>query len=148
MQKLKKVIHELVEMFEELNRVEEKKKEAILKDRPVEVEEIMKQEQALTLRFKSCEKKVEELLCQEGQTGKNLKEVLDSLGRDQREELLPDYEKLKEELSSYQEIRMTVNELLNVKLYNIKRKLEEHGEIYSADGRYKERWDKGRVRRG
>ena len=146
MQKLKALINELTGMFEELNGVEDKKKEAILKDRPTEVEDCMKQEQVLTLRFKSCEKKVEEMLKQAGEEDKTLKDLLDQLSPEEREELLPLYERLQSSVLSYRELNNTVADLLKVRLHSVEKKIEQAG-IYTSSGGHKTSDSDGRVRR-
>lgn len=133
MDRLSELVKNLTSLLEELIRVEERKLEAARDGRVVAVEDCMKEEQVFTMQFRACEKKVDEVLTEEGFAGKSLSGIIPLLSGKRREELEALQRRLQDTLSHYHEVSDAAAELMKVQLYKMDRKLEEAGKGKAAE---------------
>ncbi len=134
MEKLRTLISELNGLFNELNVVEASKMDALKKDQVITVEELMKKEQALTLQFRSYEKKAQRMLEEEGMPDGTLRDLIAYANAADRQSLMESFERLQREVQIWKEVNEEACKLLKIKLHRTNRKLSESG-IYDSHGK-------------
>lgn len=146
MKGLNELLQEMIRLFEEVISLEMEKTEAIRKRRITMLESCMKREQVMTLQFRSCEKKLQDILDKYGEKDITLKEILSKLREPEKSQTKQLYVRLQECVIHFREINETAAELLKVQLYKTEKQMEAAG-IYNKAGKEIKEKDSFRVRK-
>lgn len=133
MGELKKIILELIGIFQELLPIEKTKMGAAADYNVALMEECMKKEQAAILQIKGLDRKREELLADNGWEGKTFRQILEELPEESRKELQPLFYKLEEEIQAFCSVNENANEIIKTNLHVVDSMAEKSG-IYTGEG--------------
>lgn len=125
MDRLNELIQKLTELLKELTEVEKRKLEAVRGRKVLDVEECIKSEQVYTMRFRACEKKLSDILADESYEGMTLRVIIDKLPAESREKTETLWEKLKDALTDFHDVKDAADDLLRIELYRMNKALQE-----------------------
>lgn len=140
-----KVIEDYIKLFEELIAVEQTKLEAAAKNRVSFVEDCMHKEQAAVLRMRGLEQKRELEQKNLGMENYTFRQILEEAPDDIASLLSPLFDRLSDQVRSFQAVSGSAREMIEVNLHMIQSALAsaEKG-TYSVDGKKEEGKDNGR----
>ncbi len=134
MEEYKKILEEMTNVFHELTSIASVKLEAASKNRVTTVEECMKKEQPIVMKLRGIEQKREKLQAQLGYDGLAFREIIDTVGDGEKEELLPVYDGLSRAIQMFQKINDDVEQAIRLNLRDIDRALNKQSESVYTDG--------------
>lgn len=127
MQEFKKIIEELIQLFQELSVVEQDKFNATAKNRITFVEDCMNQEQVLILKLRGLEKRRENEMQKLGFFGKSFREILELVTVEQKAELEPLFHELSDKIKAFKQINDEASKLIEVNLHKINKQVAAAG---------------------
>lgn len=114
-----KIIEEFIELFDGLISVEQSKLEATVKNRVTFVEECMNKEQAAILRLRGLEQKREAEQERLGMKDYTFRQILEHAPEDSVTELTPLFNRLSEQVRTFQSISESAKNAIEVNLHVI-----------------------------
>lgn len=136
MEKFKKVIQDLIAIFEEYLPLEQKKLKAVQEDNVAVVEECMTQEQALILKLRGLEHKRESAQKELGWEGKNFSQILETVSKEDRPEMQKLFDDLERTMGVFQDTNKNAMLTMEVHLREINKiiKMKDPEGRYSQEG--------------
>ncbi len=134
MEKFKKVLEELTELFVELAAIAQVKLESVTSGRVATLEECMTKEQALSMKLRGLDLKREEAQRELSFQDMSFSKILERLNDKDREYIVPVFDGLSRSIQLYQQINEDVTELIKLKRRMIDKSLNKQGYIYESDG--------------
>lgn len=125
MEKFKKIIEELTELFAELAEVESRKLRAIAESNIKEMEACMKEEQVGIMKLKVLEKKRADAQKELSLPGQTFKQIIEGCGDGEKDELQGLYQQLEETLKTFNQNAASTKTALETNLYSIDAILED-----------------------
>nr|WP_294680607.1 flagellar export chaperone FlgN [uncultured Anaerotignum sp.] len=121
---LEKILIETKAILQDISVVEEKKFQAAIKNHILEIEDCIKKEQALLLRFKGVEHK--RLLLQKEMQAEDmtLKQIIETVSPEERDGLQAAFYELEHALKVYEEIYGRAKTAIEVNLHRINTEME------------------------
>lgn len=132
MDRLFELVRKLTDMLTELTEIEREKIEAIRSRKVLVVEECMKSEQVYTLQFRTLEKKLEELLKEEGAEGIPLSAIIEKLPAGEKAAAGELWNRLQTALTDFRGVKDVAEDLLKVELHKMEKAVREKEEQQSA----------------
>lgn len=132
MDKFKKVILDLIALFEEYLPLEQKKLQAVQMDDVATVETCMTQEQALVLKLRGLEQKREKALEELGWGGKNFSQIVALAPEEEKQELQKLFDDLDRSMSVFKDVNDNAMTTMSLR----RRELEKIIKIKDSEGRY------------
>lgn len=123
MEKFRNVIDEMIQFFDEMIGLYERKQESLNSNRLMKLEELLNEEQALALKMKGLEKKRERVLVQMGKENLTFREIIQEMEGDSREEMRNMYERLSSKVASFQALKESVASQLEINQMDLHIKL-------------------------
>lgn len=118
------VIEELIRLFKDLSQVEEKKLEAVKKNRVTHVEDCMNQEQAAILKLRGLEKRLEVSQEELGCPKCTFRQILDKAsGTENYSRLKALFDALSRQVRQFQDISESARTLLEINLHVLNKTL-------------------------
>lgn len=127
MEKLKKLLEESADLYNNFLELEYNKYDAVLKNDIESLDDIVSKEQAFYLKMRGLEQKREKLISSMSMSGKTLKEIIDCSG-DAKNMLNEEYDKLNGIVSEVKKISHMCKTLLEVRLHRIDKAMSQLGE--------------------
>lgn len=124
---LEKILKETDAVLQEISAVEEKKFQAAVKNHILVIEECIKKEQALLLRFKGLEQKRVSLQKDMNAENMTLKQIIETAPPDEKVGLQAAFSSLETSLENYQEIYGRAKRAIEVNLHKINAAVEALG---------------------
>ena len=118
------LIKELIELFDALIAVEQKKLDSVVNNNISVVEECMKKEQAFVLRLRGLEQQRESIQTAMGMQGMAFREILTKVPQEILDELAPLFQELSEKVRAFQSVNDNAKEAIQVNLYQIQSVLD------------------------
>lgn len=138
MQEFKKVIEEMIGLFEGLTAVERRKVEASKRNDVAAIEECMKKEQAAVMKLKGLDRQREQAARDNGWEGKSFREILE-MDPENRRELGTLFDALTDKLHIFQECLGDAAGIISVNLHLVNEEMDRRGAgIYDGTGSQKE----------
>ena len=129
------LIKELIELFDALIAVEQKKLDSVVNNNISVVEECMKKEQAFVLRLRGLEQQRESIQTAMGMQGMAFREILTKVPQEILDELAPLFQELSEKVRAFQSVNDNAKDAIQVNLYQIQSVLDpsfDGSRFYSA----------------
>ena len=129
------LIKELIELFDALIAVEQKKLDSVVNNNISVVEECMKKEQAFVLRLRGLEQQRESIQSAMGMQGMAFREILTKVPQEILDELAPLFQELSEKVRAFQSVNDNAKDAIQVNLYQIQSVLDpsfDGSRFYSA----------------
>lgn len=117
-------MQDMIKFFDEFSKVLQEKIEAIEQNNATQLEEIMKKEQAFSMKVRGLEKAREAALEEIGLTAEDFKTMVYSPTDDEQQEVSTIYFQLKEKLNNYTTSSDIIRAQVEIKLHSIKMVLE------------------------
>lgn len=136
-----KIIEELITLFDHLIPIEQEKLDAAVKNRVSFVEDCMHKEQAAVLQLRGLEQKRESEQKRLGLEGYTFRQILECAPEDAAAALNPLFDRLAEQVRTFQSVSASARDIIEVNLHVIQRALaaEAPGKAtYSAAGQKKD----------
>ena len=118
------LIKELIELFDALIAVEQKKLDSVVNNNISVVEECMKKEQAFVLRLRGLEQQRESIQTAMGMQGMAFREILSKVPQEISDELAPLFQELSEKVRAFQSVNDNAKDAIQVNLYQIQSVLD------------------------
>lgn len=134
------ILEEQLHLYEEFLKIEEEKYSVILADNVSRLDEIVTEEQAFFLKSRGLDQKREHILMEVGLTGKNLKEVIESINTSDKDRFSEIHRKIFNVLHTFKEKNNQCQDLVQIRLHRAQamvRKLDEskaNNKVYFKDG--------------
>lgn len=135
--KFKAIITELIELFNELSKIETKKLNAVVENNLKDLEECMKDEQVGIMKLKVLEKRREDAQDALGLEKLSFKEIISTLENEQKYEMERMYAALEEALANFNKHADSTKIAIETNLYsidNILESLKEHSKKKDNEG--------------
>lgn len=137
----KKIIEELIALFDHLIPIEQEKLDAAIKNRVTFVEDCMHKEQAAVLQLRGLEQKREAEQIRLGMKGYTFRQILEQAPEEATAVLDPLFKQLGERVRTFQSISESARNIIEVNLHVIQSALAAEGPgktTYSATGQKKD----------
>ena len=118
------LIKELIELFDALIAVEQKKLDSVVNNNISVVEECMKKEQAFVLRLRGLEQQRESIQTAMGMQGMAFREILTKVPQEILDELAPLFQEHSEKVRAFQSVNDNAKDAIQVNLYQIQSVLD------------------------
>lgn len=129
------IIKEFIQLFESLITIEQTKLDAALKNRVSFVEDCMNKEQAEILHLRGLEQKRERAQAELNMKDFTFREILEKAPDDVSSVLKPMFDKLSEQVRTFQSISESARESIELNLHMIQSSLAQTGSgTYTPDG--------------
>lgn len=131
------IIKDFIQLFTTLNTVEQEKLDAAVKNRVSFVEDCMKKEQAAVLRMRGLEQKREAAQKELHMEGMKFREILEHVPEDVEEVLRPLFDRLSEQVHTFQSLNDNARDIIEVNLHVIQSAMASqsgNSERYSPTG--------------
>ncbi len=136
MEKFRKVITDLTDLFHQLIGIEQVKLRAVSTHQVAMVEECMNKEQALLLKLRGLELERERAQEKAGFGGMRFREILEQVSSEEREALLPLFEGLSQAIQMFKNVNSDANTALATNLHMVEKVLDmKNGGVYDGKGR-------------
>ncbi len=136
MDEFKKIIEQLISLFEQLTKIETVKLDAVAGKHVGTVEDCVTQQQALLLKLRGLEQARERAQAKAGYAGMQFREILEKVPDDEREDLFRLFDSLSREIQMFREVNNDSNQLLRTHLHSIDKALRSKaGSTYNGDGK-------------
>lgn len=136
MDEFKKIIEQLISLFQQLTKIERVKFEAAAGNHVGTVEDCSTQQQALLLKLRGLEQARERAQKKAGYEGMQFRQILENCPDSEREELFQLFDGLSREIQMFQEVNDGANQILKMNLHMIDKALRSKtGKIYNSDGK-------------
>ncbi|MEG0091502.1 MAG: flagellar export chaperone FlgN [Oscillospiraceae bacterium] len=122
--KIQSIMEDMINFFAEFAAILQSKIEAINQNDVTKLEDIMKQEQAFSMKVRGLEKSREAAMAQAGLNAQQFKDIVNSPQSENEEELAKVYFLLKEKLDEYTNLSEVVKAQVELRLHSIKMILE------------------------
>ncbi len=132
MERFKKVINDLIVLFEESLPLEHEKLKAVQNDDVAAVEDCMRREQAVMMKMKGLEQKREKVQQELGWQDKSFREIINAVPEDDRQEMKELFDRLSNAVKVFQDANQSALDMMKVHLKDIERVMK----IKDAEGRY------------
>lgn len=132
MDKFKKVIRDMIALFEDHLPLEQKKLKAVQMDDVATVEACMTQEQALVLKLRGLDQKRERVMKELGWDGKTFSQIVASAPEEERQELQKLFEDLDRSMGVFKDVNDNAMTTMEVHLRDIEKVIK----IKDPEGRY------------
>lgn len=139
MERFEQVIQNMIRFFDEFKEIEQKKLEAVQKERITFLEDSMNKEQAYILKLRGLEQEREQAQKQCGWERKTFREILQLVSEEEKQHLEPLFLTLSKKIKEFQTINEDVNTLMKIKLHKINTVLENNGASYTHNGNIESR---------
>ncbi len=133
MEEYKRLLKEMINVFNELTSIASVKLESASKNRVATVEECMKKEQPIVMKLRGLEQKREQVQAKLGYEGMQFKQIVAVVNPETREELLPVYEGLSRAIQMFQEINEDVEQMIRLNLREIDKALDRQSDTIYKD---------------
>jgi len=137
MDKFKKVICDLIALFEEYLPLEQKKLRAVQVDDVATVEACMTQEQALVLKLRGLDQKREKAMKELGWEGKTFSQIVEMAPEEEQQELQKLFEDLDRSMGVFKDVNDNAMTTMEVHLRDIDKVIK----IKDPEGRYGQQGD-------
>lgn len=118
-------MQDIIKFFDEFSEILQDKIDAIEQNNVTKLEQIMKQEQAFSMKIRGLEKSRQTALAQSGLTQEDFKIVMQSPQDDEEIETAAVYRLLKERLAKYTQASEVIQAQVDIRLHSIKLLLEK-----------------------
>ena len=136
MDEFKKIIEQLISVFQQLTKIEHVKLDAAAGKHVGTVEDCVTQQQALLLRLRGLEQSREREQKKAGYEGLQFREILERCPDSEREGLFQLFDSLSREIQMFREVNADSNEILKTNLHMIDKALRtKTGKTYNSDGK-------------
>jgi len=119
------LIKEMTEFFDAFQLIEKNKLQAAASNDILELEELMKKEQAEILVLRGFERKQQEIQAQMGCQGLTFKEIIAKAPESDRPELENVYSRLSDSLDLFQKTTQSVKQAIDINLHAIQKALQK-----------------------
>lgn len=136
MEKFRRVVNDLIKLFEESLSLEHRKLKAIEQDRVADVEECMKQEQALVMKLRGLDQKRLRVQKELGWEGKNFRQIIEVVPQEERLEMQQLLERLERAMLVFQDTNQSAMDMMKIHLREIEKviKFKDPEGQYSQEG--------------
>lgn len=121
---LEKILIETKAILQEISVVEEEKFQAAIKNHILMIEDCIKKEQALLLRFKGIEQKRLHLQKEMNAENMTLKQIIETVSSEEKDALQAAFRELEKALKTYEEIYNRAKTAIEVNLHRINAEVE------------------------
>lgn len=134
MEQFKNVIQNMILLFESLEKWEQKKLEAVTKNKITLLEETMNKEQAEILKLRGKEKELYTIQKQNGWEGKSFREIIELIPVEERYEYEELFQKFSKSIERFQGINEEAKKSLSLQIHAINKVMQENGMEYTNSG--------------
>lgn len=135
MEQFKKVIRNMISLFENLEQLEQKKIEAVSKNNLVLLEEAMNKEQAEILKLRGSERELYDTQKKCGWESKTFREICLLVSEDDRKELEELFQQFSTGIERFQLANEESKKALNIQIYAINKAMQQGGTAYDDSGK-------------
>ena len=136
MDEFKKIIEQLISVFQQLTKIEHVKLDAAAGKHVGTVEDCVTQQQALLLRLRGLEQSREREQKKAGYEGLQFREILERCPDSELEGLFQLFDSLSREIQMFREVNADSNEILKTNLHMIDKALRtKTGKTYNSNGK-------------
>lgn len=134
MEQFKNVIRNMIELFDNLEKLEQKKLEAVTKNKIILLEETMNKEQAEILKLRGKEKELYSIQKQYGWEGKRFRDIISLIPVDEKQEFEDLFQNFSKSIERFQGINEEAKKSISIQLYSINKAMQENGMEYTGNG--------------
>lgn len=135
MEQFKNVIKNMIVLFQNLERLEQKKIDAVSKNNLTALEETMNKEQAEILKLRGAERELYSIQKQCGWEGKTFREILLLISGDDKKEFEELFHQFSSAMKSFQMTNEEAKQSLNIQIYTINKAMQQSGIEYNDSGK-------------
>lgn len=139
MEQFKNIIKSMISLFESLEVWEQKKIDAVTKNKIILLEEAMNKEQAEILKLRGMERELYAVQKEHGWEGKTFRQIIPLIPEEEKQEIEGLFRKFSDCIKSFQAVNEEAKKALNIQIYAINKAMQQNGLEYNDSGKIKNR---------